>query len=189
VSGRAAEEPTRALDEAPSGREAAEPTRALNKAPSALPTGERTVPSEWIDYNGHMMDGYYAVAFAEATEAFLDHVGLGPAYREETGCSIYTAESHLCYVKGVRAGAHLRFSSRLLGADAKRMHVFHRMTQAQSGEEVATNELMFLHVDTATERVTPMPPERRPAVEALAAEHAALPVPPNAGRRIAMPPV
>ena len=154
---------------------------------SALPTGGRTVPPEWIDYNGHMMDGYYAVAFAEATEAFLDHVGLGPAYREETGSSIYTADSHLCYVKGVRAGAHLRYSSQVLGADAKRMHVFHRMTEAGTGDEVATNELMLLHVDTATERVTPMPPERRPAVEALAAEHATLPVPPKAGRRIAMP--
>ena len=152
-----------------------------------LPAGGRTVPPDWIDYNGHMMDGYYAVAFAEATEAFLDHVGLGPAYREETGSSIYTAESHLCYVKGVRAGARLRYSSQLLRADPKRMHVFHRMTEAGSGDEVATNELMFLHVDTATERVTPMPPDRRAVVEALAAEHAALPAPAQAGRRIAIP--
>lgn len=47
---------------------------------------------------------------------------------------------------------------------------------------------MFLHVDTATERVTPMPRDRRTVVEALAAEHAALPAPRSAGRRIAMPP-
>jgi acyl-CoA thioester hydrolase len=52
---------------------------------------------------------------------------------------------------------------------------------------VATNELMFLHVDIATERVTPMPRERRRAVAALAAEHAALPIPPTAGRQIGMP--
>ena len=52
---------------------------------------------------------------------------------------------------------------------------------------VATNELMFLHVDIATERVTPMPAARRSAVEALAAEHAALPVPSQAGRSVAMP--
>jgi acyl-CoA thioester hydrolase len=155
---------------------------------SALPTGGRAVPADWIDYNGHMMDGYYCVAFAEATEAFLDHVGFGAVYREETGSSIYTAESHLCYFKSVRVGERLRYSSQLLGADAKRMHVVHRMTEAGSGDEVATNELMFLHVDIATERVTPMPPGRRSAVEALAAEHAALPAPPSAGRRIAMPP-
>ena len=144
------------------------------------------MPPDWIDYNDHMMDGYYCVAFAEATEAFLDHVGLGPAYREETGASIYTVESHLCYIKGVRVGEPLRYSSQLLGTDAKRLHVFHRMTQAQTGEDVATNELMLLHVDVATERVTPIPPDRRAVVDALAAEHAALPVPRSAGRRIAM---
>jgi acyl-CoA thioester hydrolase len=154
----------------------------------ALPTGGRTVPPAWIDYNGHMMDGYYSVAFAEATEEFLDHVGFGAAYRQETNSSIYTAEGHLCYVKSVRSGERLRYSTQLLGADAKRMHVFHRMTEAESGDEVATNELMFLHVDIATERVTPMPPARRSAVEALAAEHAALPVPSSAGRSVTMHP-
>jgi acyl-CoA thioester hydrolase len=154
---------------------------------SALPTGGRTVPAEWIDYNGHLMDGYYCVAFAEATEAFLEHVGFGAAYREETGSSIYTVESHLCYLKGVRVGERLRYSTQLLAADAKRMHVFHWMTEVGSGDEVATNELMFLHVDIGTERVTPMPADRRSAVSALAAEHAPLPVPGGAGRRIAMP--
>lgn len=152
-----------------------------------LATGGRTVPAEWIDYNGHMMDGYYCVAFAEATEAFLEHVGFGAAYREQTGSSIYTVESHLCYFRSVREGEGLRYSSHLLGADAKRMHVFHRMTQAASGDEVATNELMFLHVDIVTERVTPMPPERLAVVDELSAAHAALPVPRGAGRRIAMP--
>ncbi len=152
-----------------------------------LDTGERTVPADWIDYNGHMMDGYYALAFTDATDAFLDHLGLGAAYREQTGCSIYTVESHLCFFRSVRAGARLRYSTQLLGVDAKRLHAFHRMTDAESGEEMAANELMFLHVDIASERVTPMPQPRRNAVDALAAQHAALPVPPTAGRRIAMP--
>jgi acyl-CoA thioester hydrolase len=159
----------------------------VNTRSALLPTGGRTVPSDWIDYNRHMMDGYYCVAFAEATEAFLEHVGLGPAYREATGSSIYTVESHLCYFKSVREGEAVLYATQLLGADAKRMHVFHRMTQVQTGDEVATNELMFLHVDIATERVTPIPPDRRAVVDALAAEHAALPVPRGAGRRIAMP--
>jgi hypothetical protein len=48
----------------------------------------------------------------------------------------------------------------------------------------ATNELMFLHVDIASERVVPMPAERRRAVSRLAAAHAALAAPAGAGRRI-----
>jgi acyl-CoA thioester hydrolase len=156
-------------------------------AAAPLGTGERTVPADWIDYNGHMMDGYYALAFTEATDAFLDELGLGAAYREQTGCGIYTVESHLCFFRSVRAGARLRYSTQLLGADAKRLHAFHRMTDAETGDELAANELMFLHVDIASERVTPMPQSRSNAVDALAAQHAALPAPPTAGRRIAMP--
>jgi acyl-CoA thioester hydrolase len=155
--------------------------------PGPLDTGERTVPAEWIDYNGHMNDGYYGLAFTEATEAFLDQIGLGGAYRDQAGCGMYTVESHLCFFRSVRAGALLRYSTQLLGADAKRLHAFHRMTDAETGDEMAANELMFLHVDIATEQVTPMPQRCRNAVDALAAEHAALPAPPTAGRRIAMP--
>jgi len=144
------------------------------------------VPAEWIDYNGHMMDAYYFLAFTEATEALLDHIGLGAGYRAETGCGMYTAESHLCFRASVPAGAELRYSSQLLGCDAKRLHVFHRMTVGD-GPDVATNELMFLHVDIGLGRVVPIPGEHRQLVRALAAEHAPLPRPAAAGRRIAMP--
>jgi len=155
--------------------------------PGPLDTGGRVVPAGWIDYNGHMNDGYYAVAFTDATEALLDHLGLGAAYREQTGCGMYTVESHLCFFRSARAGTRLRYSTHLLGADAKRLHAFHRMTDAGTGAELAANELMFLHVDGASEQVTPMPPWCRDAAVALAARHAALSLPRTAGRRIAMP--
>jgi acyl-CoA thioester hydrolase len=153
---------------------------------SALATGGRVVPEAWIDYNGHMMDAYYCVAFTEATEAFLDHVGLGAAYRTESGCGIYTVESHVCFARSVRGGAALRYESQLLGWDDKRLHLFHRMV-GPGGDQVATNELMLLHVDLATERVTPMSPTRSRAVQLVGSAQAALPPPQNAGRRIHMP--
>ena len=156
------------------------------RQPVSLDTGGRIVPVGWIDYIGHMMDAYYFVAFTEATEALLDHLGLGAAYRGRANCAMYTVESHLCFHGSVRAGEMLSYSSQLLGCDLKRLHVFHRMTLADSGMEVATNELMFLHVDLASERVTAMPPDAGRAALDLTAEHAALPLPPAAGRRIAM---
>jgi acyl-CoA thioester hydrolase len=149
---------------------------------SLLDTGGRVVPPEWIDYNGHMMDAYYFLAFTEATEAFLDHVGLGAAYQARTGSGIYTAESHLCFISGVASGSALTYRTQLLGHDAKRLHVFHQMTSA--GVLAATCELMFLHV--GEDHVTPMPAEAAGAVAALAAAHAPLPRPEKAGRHIAM---
>ena len=148
-----------------------------------LDTGGKTVPAEWIDYNGHMMDAYYFLAFTEATEAFLDHVGLGAAYQARTGSGIYTAESHLCFLSSVTEGATLRYQTRLLGHAAKRLHVFHEMTS--TGTLAATCELMFLHV--SHNRVAPIPPAAAAVAAALAAEHAGLPRPDRAGRHIAMP--
>jgi acyl-CoA thioesterase FadM len=150
---------------------------------SLLETGGRVVPSEWIDYNGHMMDAYYFLAFTEATEAFLDHVALGAAYRARTGRGVYTAEGHLCFLSGVTAGAALSYRTQLLDHDAKRLHVFHTMTGADG--LAATCELMFLHVSDG--RVTPMPPEAVRAVSALAASQRTLPRPGQAGRHVAIP--
>jgi len=148
----------------------------------ALATGSRVVPRAWIDYNGHMMDAYYFLAFTEATEALLDHLGLGAAYRARTGSGIYTAESHLCFLSGVTEGAALSYQTQLLSYDDRRLQVFHRMTSA--GRLAATCELMFLHVTDG--HVTAMTAEAAQAVSALAARQASLPPPSQAGRRIAM---
>jgi acyl-CoA thioester hydrolase len=147
-----------------------------------LSTGGRLVPPDWIDYNGHMMDAYYFMAFTEATEAFLDHVGLGAAYQARTGSGIYTAESHLCFVDSVTEGAVLSYQTQLLAQDNRCMHVFHQMRRA--GGLAATCELMFLHVSGG--RVAPMPAEAAALVSELAARHAALPRPDQAGRHIAL---
>jgi acyl-CoA thioester hydrolase len=147
-----------------------------------LDTGGRTVPPEWIDYNGHMMDAYYFLAFTEATEAFLDHLGLGRAYHEQTGAGIYTAESHLCFRGGLAQGSPIAYRSQLLGHDAKRLHVFHELTSDDG--PAATCELMFLHVSDG--RVRPMPAGPLAAVTRLAARQARLPRPAAAGRRISM---
>ena len=147
-----------------------------------LDTGRRVVPPDWIDYNGHMMDAYYFVAFTEATEAFLDHVRLGAAYQARTGAGIYTAEAHLCFLDSVTEGAALSYRTLLLGHDNRRMHVIHQMLRA--GGLAATCELVFLHVSGG--RVTPMPTEAAAAVGELAARHAALPRPDQAGRQIAL---
>jgi acyl-CoA thioester hydrolase len=159
----------------------------VNAGPSEpLDTGGRTVPAEWIDYNGHMMDAYYFVAFTEATEAMLDHLGLGAAYRAQANCGMYTVESHLCFRASIRAGEKLRYRSHLLAADTKRLHVLHQLLLAD-GAEAATNELMFLHVDLASERVTRFPADRHRAVLTLASRHAGIAVPGVVGRAIAMP--
>ncbi|MDW8327042.1 MAG: thioesterase family protein [Anaerolineales bacterium] len=155
--------------------------------PAPLKLYHAVAPREWMDYNGHMMDGYYLVAFAFATDALLQYLGFGEAYRAQTGCTIYTVEAHINFLREVKEGDPLTYHTLLLGADAKRLHIFHTMQHAHDGTVLATTEQMWLHVNQRTGRVEPMPEEHRQRVEAVVAAHAALPRPAQVGRRIAMP--
>lgn len=157
-------------------------------APLRLHTG--WVRPEWVDYNGHFNDGYYLVAFSEATEAVLAYLGFGPDYLAATGCTIYTAEAHLNYLREVKPGAQLAYDTWVLGGDAKRVHIIHAMWAATADEppvQAATNEMMFLHVDQSAGKVTPMPATHQARVRAAVAAHAPGPWPAQVGRRIAMP--
>ena len=71
--------------------------------------GREPVRDEWIDYNGHLSEPYYVLVLGHATDAVMDTVGLGPAYRASTGASLFTVEAHIRYLDQVRPG---RASSR-----------------------------------------------------------------------------
>ncbi|SDY68018.1 acyl-CoA thioester hydrolase [Saccharopolyspora shandongensis] len=115
---------------------------------------ERVRP-EWIDYNGHLSEAYYVLVFGFATDAVMDQVGLDAAYRTGTGCSLYTVEAHVRYLREVKADAELVVTSRIVGTGAKKVRICHEM--AVDGTVVATEEIMALHVDGAQGGTTPFP--------------------------------
>jgi hypothetical protein len=77
--------------------------------------------------------------------------------------------------------------SHILAADPKRLYVFHEMFHADEGYRAATQELMHLHVNLATRRVTALPDDKLAALQDVVAKRGNAPLPPEAGRRIAMP--
>lgn len=142
------------------------------------------VGEAWIDYNGHLNDAGYAILLSEANEVLLAHLGLSADYRAKTGRALYTVECHIRYLAECRLGDQLTAASILVSADAKRLRVH---TTLARGDEtaVATGEHLYLHVDDALGRVTPMPADRWAAVEALLTEHAGLDRPAHLGKGIA----
>ena len=154
---------------------------------TAFITTGTSVRPDWIDYNGHVMDGYYLVAFSDATEAILAALGFGAPYLERTGRTIYTAEAHVTFRREVSIDTPLSFATIVLDHDPKRIHVVHDMLHADSGERLASAELMFLHVNQSTGKVEPMPTDQATRVAELAAEHGDLPRPPEIGRKIGIP--
>ena len=148
---------------------------------------EDAVRPEWIDSNGHMNLAYYVVVFDLATDKLYAALGIGDAYREETGFSCFTAETHTLYEREVHLGEKLLVRTWLLGADARRVHYFHELFHVASGERSAVQELMALHIDMRVRRVAPFPDDRHAALMDAVARYAPASLPKGAGRRIALP--
>jgi acyl-CoA thioester hydrolase len=145
-----------------------------------------TVRPEWVDYNGHMNVAYYVLIFDHATDAVLDRLDIGEAYRNRSGCSVFVAEAHLTYEREVGEGDTVEIASRVIGFDGKRLILYHEMTVANADGLVASNEVLCLHVDLAARRTAPLPPDAAARIAAVAEVHARLEAPLRAGRAIGL---
>jgi acyl-CoA thioester hydrolase len=140
----------------------------------------------WIDYNGHLNMAYYNVLFDRAVDEVYELLGCGLAYLEQTRHSCFTAEVHMRYLRELYAGDPVRVTFQLLDFDAKRLHYFEELRHAEGNWLSATSEIMALHVDIAAKKTAAFPEVVTAHLRAMKAAHAHLPVPEDAGRRIAM---
>lgn len=148
------------------------------------------VPAEWIDYNGHLTEGCYGVAFGQATDEVLIHLGFGPDYLAAHG-SFYTVETRIRYLHEVKQGVEVHTESLVLGADAKRLHVHHFLfaddpASSERSAPVATQECMLLHVvqRSSGPMVAPMVEPVASAALVAAAAHAEVPSPDHVGKGV-----
>ena len=138
------------------------------------------IQDAWLDAYGHLNEAYYLVPFSNATWLMQDHFGIGVPYFKETGCAIYTVETHMRYLAEVRAPATVDIETLIIGADEKRIWFAHEMLF--EGTLRATAEFMVLHYDTREGRTSPMP-----ASVVAALEEAQLPEAPEwAGRSVGL---
>lgn len=140
------------------------------------------VRPEWIDFNGHLNMAYYNVLFDQCADQVFEELGFGPAY-QRTGCTTYTAEFHLCYLRELHEGDAVTVTFQLLDYDDIRFHSFQEIWH-EDGWRAATGEAMTLHVDQSGPRVASMPQGSQDRLAAMLAAHGSLPRPDRAGRRI-----
>ena len=145
------------------------------------------VRPEWIDYNGHLTDSRYVQIFGNGVDVLYRQVGVDAAYRA-SGRMFYSVESHVVHLGEAKVGESLYLTTQILALDQKRLHLFHRLHRAANNELIATGEQMQLHVDTAAAKATPMDPAVFRKLQSIAQQHAQLPAPPHAGRRVTMSP-
>lgn len=142
-----------------------------------------TVQPEWVDYNGHMNDAAYAKVFSMAVDNFIEKLGLDAETREKLGYSIYTLETHLCYLKEAHEGQSLSVTVQLLDHDAKRLHLFFVM-ENDDGEHLATSEQMLMGMDKDSGRPAVFPSPIMDQVSNLAEADRMRTKPDKAGRQI-----
>ena len=142
------------------------------------------VLDEWIDYNGHMSEGFYGLVFGLASDEYLARMGFDEHYRTTDGGSFYTVETHIAFIDELALGTPLAVDTTVAGAEPKRVHLFHELRRTTDGALSATQESLMLHVDTAIDRVAPMGAELYAVLRADADAHAGLLADGTTGRAI-----
>jgi acyl-CoA thioester hydrolase len=151
----------------PTGR----PDQAAIDTPLRL--HREAVPADWTDYNGHLNDGYYAVIFSHATDAFLEYAGIDAAYRARSRRTVFTGEMKIRYRHEVRAGDEVAIETRLTALDAKRFTLQHRMVHAATRTAVADSEVLNLSIDATGPKVAPFEAEIHDRLSEIRTAHEA----------------
>ncbi|WP_376087810.1 acyl-CoA thioesterase [Roseomonas sp. CCTCC AB2023176] len=120
------------------------------------------VRPEWVDHYGHMNLAWYVLVFDMATDVLWPSLGLGPAFRARS-LGTFSAENWVAHAREVRQGDPLAAESEVIGHDAKRLLVRHRLFHAAEGWESARCEILFLCVHLERRRVTEWPGDVRAA--------------------------
>jgi acyl-CoA thioester hydrolase len=151
-----------------------------------LPLYETKIIEDWIDYNGHLYDGYYAVLFARAVDEFLIKVGLDGPTREATRRTVYTMETHVRFLREVKLGERVAIAALVLEIDTKRARLFLEMHR--DGILSATSEQLLMSIDQSGEvpKVAPWLEPTAAVLTQLRRQHATIAVPDAAGRGIAI---
>ncbi|MRG87371.1 thioesterase family protein [Salinibacillus xinjiangensis] len=144
---------------------------------------QNKVPKEWIDYNGHMNDAEYVRAFSWGVDRFMKLIGISDEFREQQKYTIYTMETHVCYLDEMKLGEPFEVYMQLIDYDAKRAHLFYEL-YGENGKRAATSEQMLMGIDQTSGKATPFPDEIFKHVEELAKHHTPSEKPKEAGRII-----
>lgn len=142
------------------------------------------VQPDWIDYNGHLNDAYYVVAFSRGLDGFMEAIGLGAAFREQHQVSMFTLQCMTHYFKEIDEGEAFTITCQLIDHDHSKVHLYLQMWHNETGEEHAAFEALMLHMDMNQRRSAPWLPETEAKVAEQFAQDKKLPHPDKVGAAI-----
>ncbi len=100
-----------------------------------------------LDHMDHMNVQWYAAKFDEATWHLFSAVGITNKYIQANQRGMAALEQTTKYKSEAIAGDLLVIKSKILEVKAKTLRFLHIMYNAETDEEVATSELLAVHLD------------------------------------------
>lgn len=136
----------------------------------------REVPERYRDLNGHVnVRGHYDLHMDAAEESWERQIGLDQAFLDRTGQSSFSITHHVQFHHEILVGHEVSAYLRILGRAPKTVHAVTVVANRTTGEIASTLEFVEAYVDLTTRRATEFAPEVAERIDALLAEHAALP--------------
>jgi acyl-CoA thioester hydrolase len=148
-----------------------EPPRERRRAPkndTGFVEGAREYVKPWeIDAYGQSAMLFYVHRFTAANGHAIAAFGMTPAYQRDRRRGFSTFEFQLEFLGDLRAGDPVVVRTGLLHVGTSSLRVFHRMSNARTGELVATLDQFGVHLDMDARRPAPLPPDLRARAEAM----------------------
>jgi len=110
-----------------------------------------------MDHIGHMNVQFYTARFDEATWHFFARLGITPGYLKENKRGMVALDQRTQYKQEVLAGSLLHINTELLEIKRKTVRFLHRMVNSETGQEVATTELVGAFLDAEARKTTEFP--------------------------------
>ncbi|CAH0992779.1 L-carnitine dehydrogenase [Sinobacterium norvegicum] len=144
------------------------------------------IKPEWVDYNSHLNDAYYALVFSLAGEALYDALGLGEQWRQQQNRTIFTLDARTRYLREVHLGAKLTIKAQLLASDSRRMHFLLYM-YADDGKVLrATSEQVVVCIDPTVTRAAAFDTDAQQRISDLLQQHLHAAKPATVGRPLGL---
>ena len=109
------------------------------------------------DHMGHMNVMWYVGKIDEATWALFARIGLTPSMLRTEGAGMAALEQNITYIRESIAGDVLEIKSHILEIRSKTVKFEHIMLDVETGETVATTQIVAVHLDTVARKGIALP--------------------------------
>jgi acyl-CoA thioester hydrolase len=134
---------------------------------STIETYRGVVYPNQLDHMNHMNVQWYASKFDEGSWHLLSFVGITNKYIHDNDRGMAALEQITKYKAEVMVGDLLVVKSKVLEVKDKTIRFIHTMYNAETGDEVATTELVTVHLDRKKRKGCSLPDDIRSRCEEL----------------------